>query len=174
MRKNHIAITAAFLMLPALAQADIVSHTSATSATGGNTAGPGGYVETGGASASVTSSSVQGRSTSSVYIETDVNGQAHTESYSSDSNDVGVSVQATPKETTVDIREGSPPETVRHEVYAGSDSATTTASAEADASASASASTTASTTQPVAEAGFGVRIVAAIQGFFSSLLEWLK
>jgi hypothetical protein len=95
--------------IPAMARAEIYSHTSASSNTGGNTAGPGGVVRTGGASASVSTTNAHGTSTSSVYIKTDANGTVHEESYESASGDVSVSVQSTPKETVIETKQGAAP-----------------------------------------------------------------
>lgn len=133
--------------LPAMAHAQIYSHTSASSNTGGNVVGPGGKVITGNESASVrvSNTSAQGTSSSSVYIKTEVNGTVHEETVAT-RGAMSVSVEATPAKTTIKVQEGTPPITVRSYV-AG----------------------------PVPEGpGLGARIILAIQSIFLGLLGWFR
>lgn len=155
------------LALPAVASAHITSNTSASSQTGGNVVGPGGKVTTGDTSASVSTSNVSGHSTSEVYIKTNTDGEVHEETHTSSASSVGVSVQASPMGTTVEVHEDG--ETHRTEIPAS-------AAVSVDAAATATASTTGASTTPVAdtELGLGASIVLAVQNFFAGILSWFK
>jgi hypothetical protein len=161
-----------------MARAEIYSHTSASSNTGGNAVGPGGVVKTGGASASVSATNAHGTSTSSVYIKTDANGVVHEESYDSASGDVSVSVQSTPKETVIETREGAAP-AVKKTVPAPSRPAPadteTRAGAQGEAEpaapivpAPAASSAAAAETSP----GLGAFLARSIQSLITALFSW--
>lgn len=159
---HYFVAILALILAPALASAhgSVQSSVSATSNSGGNVVGPGGKVETGNSSASANvSSSVSGSSSSSVYIKTNANGTVHEETYSSQSGQIDVSVQATPKETKVEVREGG--QVIKQE--------TVPAAAEAAANASSSASTTVA-----AEAGTAAPqgILQKIFALLGSLFSW--
>ncbi|HEY4502082.1 MAG TPA: hypothetical protein VJJ20_03400 [Candidatus Paceibacterota bacterium] len=154
------------LSMPAMAHANINSNTSASSNTGGNVVGQGGTVTTGDAvsSVQVSNTSAQGTSSSSVYIKTEANGVVHEETYTSDKADTSVRVETTPKGSTIEVREGTPPTVVRQEfIYASTSSSTA-----ADSGTSTEASAVASTE------GLGVRIILAVQNFFAGLLGWFR
>lgn len=159
--------TAVALALPALASATITSNTSASSESGGNIVGPGGKVETGASSASVSTSNVSGHSTSSIYIKTTVDGEVHEETYTSNSSSVDVSVKTTPKATTVDVQEAG--ERTRHEVVPAS------APISAQSAATTSATTTATTSEPEqATLSLAASIVLAVQDFLAGILSWFR
>jgi hypothetical protein len=161
---HKILFSLLVISLPAMAHAQIYSRTTASSDSGGNAAGPGGKVETGSASASVTASSISGSSSSSIYIKTN----GHEESYSSGSSDVGVSVQATPKETVIETREGS---AVKRTVIPSA-SAPLQASAEPAGPAAAVAEIMPAAARAQSP-GLGAAIVLSIRNFFAGLLGWL-
>ncbi len=162
-----IVTTIVALALPAFASADIQSHTSASSQTGGNTVGPGGVVSTGATSASVSTSNVSGSSTSSIYIKTNANGEVHEETYTSTSSNVEVRVQATPKATTVDIKDEANGKVIEQRVIPAADVST-----EPGASTSVAVAEPASTTPVKEELTLGASIVLAVQTFFASILNW--
>lgn len=158
----------AVLLAPSVVSAGITSNTSASSQTGGNTAGPGQTVTTGESSASVSTSNVSGKSSSSFYIKTDANGVVHEESSSSDSSDVSVKVQSTPAGTVVETREGASAPVMRTIPKA-------TVSVQAEATSSTQEATTTDTTY-IKEGevpGLGTTIVLSIQNFFAGLFGWL-
>lgn len=157
------------ISLPAMAHAQIYSHTTATADSGGNVAGPGGTVTTGNSSASVqvhTTTSSSG--TSSVYIKTDVNGTVHEETVPT-RGATDVSVEATPTKTTTDVKEGTPPTVVRHTVVPAASS-----SASDEGSSSAPAAAQPSTTAQEGGLGLGAQIVLAVQNFFAGIFSWFK
>jgi len=163
-----ILTTMVALTLPALASADISSHTSASSQTGGNMVGPGGKVETGSASASVTTSNVKGSSTSSVYIKTNANGEVYEETHTSNSSSVDVSVQATPKATTIDVREGAKPTVQKVIPVSGS------VSGEVVATTSVATGEPATTTPKAEGLSVAATIVLAVQSFFAGIFSWFS
>lgn len=189
-----ILASIAVASLPVMAHAQIYSSTSAAADSGGNVAGPGGRIETGGASASVSTSnsSASGTSHSSVYIRANSDGAVREESYTSSSTDVSVSVQSTPEGTVVETREGAAP-AVKKIIPASPNPAHITAQAKGAAGAHAEIAATpvvptASSTVPVApsiapaslgvpreqDLGLGARIALSIQAFFAGLFSWLK
>ena len=153
-----------------MAHAQIYSNTSASSQTGGNVVGAGGNVETGDASASVTTSNVSGKSSSSVYIKTDVNGVVYEESHSSDSGDVSVEVTSIPAGVVVETREGASAP-VRRTVTEVPATLRSDIEPPMEATSSAQATSTLTTEE---EAGLGTQIVLAVQSFFAGLFSWFK
>jgi hypothetical protein len=170
-----LLILLAIASLPAMANAQIYSQSSASSNSGGNVAGPGGAIETGGASASVTTSNAGGTSNSSVYIRTQANGVVHEESYTSSSSEIGVSVRSTPKGTVIETSEGGAP-AVRRVIPASAEPAQgrEDAQARAEATSSASPGAAASSTAAGAGIGLGAKIILSIEGFLSSLFRWFR
>lgn len=163
----------AMLLVPGLAAAHIESNTSASSVTGGNIVGPGGVVTTGGASASVSTTNISGKSSSSVYIKTDANGVVREESHTSSANDVSVTVQSTPQGTVVETREGSAP-AVRRVVPTEPTQMHTEAQADVQAIATSEVAMATSVPQAEASVSLGARIVLSIQNFFAGLFGWLR
>lgn len=189
MRHKLLASLVIALSLPAMSHAQIYSNTSASSNSGGNTVGPGGSVRTGDSSASVSTSnsSASGASSSSIRIRTTVNGEAHEESFTSDSGDVSVSVQSTPEETVVETREGSAPAVkkvipappkpqsskadARADTEAGAKTETQ-ATAQADAAVAAAPAASAAADSEEMGHGLGAWIVRSVQSFFAGLFSW--
>lgn len=173
----------AIASLPVMAHAQIYSYASASSNSGGNAAGPGGRVETGGASASVSTSNIDGTSGSSVYIKTNANGAVHEESYTTPSGDVSVSVQSTPKETVIEAREGTAP-AVKKIIPASPEPVQEKSAIGTRAKAAAlpslvpavpSVASVASASVPQEQGlGLGARIALSIRSFFAGLFSWLK
>lgn len=158
------------LALPALVSADIQSHTSASSETGGNVVGPGGKVETGNTSSSVTTTNISGKSSSSIYIKTDTNGVVHEETHTSDSSNVQVSVEATPKATVVDVKEGADAKVIQHKVIPAKAAVTT--QVEPEATTSVAVADPAPATPLKEEISLGATIVLAVQSFFAGIFSW--
>ncbi len=151
------------ISLPGMAHAQIYSHTTASSNSGGNTVGAGGTVTTGNAVSSVQVSNTgsQGTSSSSIYIRTEANGVVHEETIHSDNTHADVSVETTPKGTQIEVREGTPPKVVRQEFISATTSPSTTQSEAAT-----------STEAPAA--GLGAQIVLTVQSFFAAVFNWFK
>lgn len=154
--------------LPAMAHAQINSHTSASANSGGNMVGPGGNVVTGDESASVqVTTNTSSSGTSSVYIKTDVNGDVHEEAVEV-RGATNVKVEAVPAKTTIQVQEGTPPTTVKSEVV----SAAAHAPSDTSISGVATAAVEASAAQAVVGPGFGTQIILAVRSFFAGLLSW--
>ncbi len=160
----NILTTLAILSLPGMAYAHIESSTSAVSNTGGNTVGAGGTVTTGNAvsSVQVSNTSSQGTSSSSIYIRTEANGVVHEETVHSNDEHTDVLVETTPAGTEIEVRKGTPPTVVKHEVVSASSSASTSSAA------------TEATTAPQEPTGFGAQILLAVQNIFLGILSWFK
>ncbi len=159
-----ILLSLLVVSLPAMAHAHIESSTSASSNSGGNVVGQGGTVTTGDSSASVQVSNTKssGSSSSSIYIKTEANGTVHEETIHSSDAHTDVSVETTHAGTKIQVREGTPPVVVKHQVVAASGTAaTSTVGAEA-------------TTTPEVPAGLASQIVLAVQSFFAGLLSWFR
>lgn len=148
----------AILLVPALVSANTVqSSVSATSNSGGNVVGSGGSVTTGNSSASVNvSSSVSGSSSSSVYIQTNANGTVHEETYTSESGQIDVSVEATPEEAKVEVRDGT--KVIKQETVAAGEAV--------------NASSSASTTVAVETEAEPMGILQKIFALLGSLFNW--
>ncbi|MCC7500716.1 hypothetical protein IT396_02840 [Candidatus Nomurabacteria bacterium] len=115
---------------PFMAGAQVYSNVNATANTGGNTAGEGGKVETGDASASAHTQTTNTNGTSVTEIRTEVNGNVQTQTVEGEGS-VDVSVNATPTVTDVTIVKNG------EVVLSSTTVATTTASSTVEAQASA-------------------------------------
>lgn len=165
-----LAIVMVVLLAPTLAGASsgsVHSSASATAISGGNTAGPGGSVTTGDAAASVqVLSTINGGSTSSVVVQTNVNGATEEETYTAQSGRLEVSVQATPAGAVVEVTEGDPPRAlVPDSSVAAHESAPADAhSADAPAPVADASAAESAATSPT--------LLQKLFSFISSLLGW--
>lgn len=163
----------AILFLPVMVHAQIYTHTSASSNSGGNVVGPGGRVTTGDSSASVqVTTNTSSSNTSTIEIKTTTNSAVHEETVTT-RGPTNVSVEATPATTTIQVEEGTPPVTIKRQVITPP-----AAAREVPVSAIAVVGTVAMAESVAApeesRLGLGTWIVLAVHNLFSGIFGWLK